>query len=241
LSLREWRAVAQPPAYSMGPVDPAYRLVSIFLSVPLARTAATPNAITVAWIALGLAGAAAQVSGDGGVRVAGALLLQLSYLLDFVDGEVARLTGKKSLVGGFLDLVGHGLIKTALPLAVGAGVALARGEPGYLLAGAVGALALGIGDALRFYAACTAGDMGAGDLGHTVVPPPRRRRRVTPAALLRVAAEQSFESPGLYGLVLLAALAGRPDLLALGWLLAGPVWFLLRVRTYCRRLAATTP
>jgi phosphatidylglycerophosphate synthase len=241
LPLPEVRAVAQPPEYSPSATDGFYRVFSIYLSLPLSRLGATPNAITAAWILIGLGGVAALLAESWAVRVGGALLLQLSYLLDFVDGEVARLRRRLSLVGGFLDLLGHGLIKAALPLATGAAAAALGGQPAWLLAGAVGSVALVVGDSLRFYAACTSADLGAGDLGHAPAPARRAGRRRGLARLVRGAASLSFETPGLYATVLLAALADRLDLLALYWGAGAPIWMLIRALGYCRRLAALGP
>jgi phosphatidylglycerophosphate synthase len=236
-TLADLRAVAQPPEFSPSITDRAYRVVSIFVSVPLARAGATPNGITLAWIALGLAGAAALAWPSWPVRVAGALVLHLSYLLDFVDGEVARLTDRRSRAGGFLDLLGHGVIKASLPLAVGWTAVAATGETLFLLAGAVGAVAIVVGDALRFYAACTAGDLAAGDIDH-VVRPPRQGRRRTPGRVARALFDLSFETPGLYGLALVAAAADALPVLAGWWALGGVVWHARRAVRYCRRLEA---
>jgi phosphatidylglycerophosphate synthase len=238
LSLAALRSIAQPPEYSPSPTDRPYRLVSIFLSVPLARAGATPNGITVAWILVGLAGVSAFLAESWTVRVAGGLLLQLSYLLDFVDGEVARLTGRRSAVGGFLDLLGHGVIKASLPLAVGAAAAWPAGPGWLLLAGGVASVVIVVGDTLRFYAACTVNELSGGDLGHTVAPlEPGRERRATPARILATAFDLTFESPGLYGLALLAALADRPDVLTVYWAAGGLVWFGRRAATYSQRMA----
>jgi phosphatidylglycerophosphate synthase len=237
-TLAALRSVAQPREYSPSPTDRAYRLFSIYLSLPLARVGATPNGITVAWIVIGLAGVAGFLADSWALRIAAALLLQLSYLLDFVDGEVARLTDRRSMVGGFLDLLGHGVIKAGLPLAVGAGATWQTGHTAFALAGGVAAIAIVVGDALRFYAACTINDLAGGDLGHTVVThAPRGERRVTVGKLLAIAFEMSFESPGLYGLALVAALADRLDVLTAYWAVGGVAWFWRRTLVYCRRMA----
>ena len=238
MSMAALRGIAQPREYSPSPTDRAYRLFSIYLSVPLARAGATPNGITVAWIVIGLAGVAGLLVDSWAARVAAALLLQLSYLLDFVDGEVARLNDRRSMVGGFLDLLGHGVIKAGLPLAAGGAAAWQTGNAWLAVAGGVAAIVVVVGDALRFYAACTVNDLKGGDLGHTVVPlQPSGGRRVTPGKLALIAFEMSFESPGLYGLALVAALADRLDVLVAYWAAGGVVWFWQRTVTYCRRMA----
>ena len=238
LTLAALRSIAQPREYSPSPTDRVYRLFSIYLSVPLARVGATPNGITVAWVGIGLCGVAGLLVDSWAARVFAALLLQLSYLLDFVDGEVARLNDRRSVVGGFLDLVGHGLIKASLPLAVGGAAAWQTGQAWLAAAGGVAAVVIVVGDALRFYAACTVNDLHGGDLGHTVVPlAPSGGRRVTLGKLALTAFEMSFESPGLYGLALVAALADRLDVLVGYWAVGGVVWFCRRAVTYCRRMA----
>ncbi len=235
MRLRELRAIAQPPEFSPSPTDRVYRKVSIYLSVPLARLGATPNGITIGWIAVGLGGVGCLLGESWGVRILGGVLLQLSYLLDFVDGEVARLSERRSRAGNFLDLLGHGLIKTALPLAVGAAGAEAAHAGWPLVAGAVAAVAVGVGDALRFYAAATTGDLDAGELSH-VVPSRAVGRRLTAGTLATTAFALSFETPGLYGLTLLGALANQLPAVAAYLALGAPVWFLARAARYCRRL-----
>jgi len=238
LSMAALRSIAQPREYSPSPTDRLYRIFSIYLSLPLARVGATPNGITVAWILIGMVGVAGFLAESWAVRVIAALLLQLSYLLDFVDGEVARLNDRRSIVGGFLDLLGHGVLKAGLPLAIGGAAAWQTGHAILAVAGAVAAIAVVVGDALRFYAACTVNDLAGGDLGHTVVPlATRGERRVTAGRLLITAFEMSFESPGLYGLALVAALADRLDVLTAYWAVGGVIWFWRRTVTYCRRMA----
>jgi phosphatidylglycerophosphate synthase len=231
------RRIAQPREFSPSATDRPYRAVSIFLSLALARAGATPNGITIAWIVLGLGGVGLFLVEGWIVHVLAAVLLQLSYLLDFVDGEVARLTDRRSLTGGFLDLLGHGVIKASLPLAVGTAAGWQSGHAWLPIAGGIASVVIVVGDTLRFYAACTINELTGGDLGHTVVPRSGWSRRHSAPALAVIAFDLSFESPGLYGLAVVAALVDRLDLLTLYWATGGAVWFLRRAITYCRRMA----
>jgi hypothetical protein len=71
---------------------------------PLAiRWGLRPNPITVASLVIGLAAAGAFATGERVGLVAGALLLQLSLVVDCVDGEVARYTRAFSSLGAWLD------------------------------------------------------------------------------------------------------------------------------------------
>ena len=238
MSIAAVRSIAQPREYSPSLTDRPYRLISIFLSLPLARAGATPNGITIAWILIGLGGVAGFLAPSQAAHVAGGLLLQLSYLLDFVDGEVARLTDRRSFTGGFLDLIGHGLIKASLPLAVGAAAGWPTGHGPLLLAAAAASVLIVVGDTLRFYAACTVNELSGGDLGHTVVPAERRGDgRLTARRVVLTAFDLSFETPGLYGFALVAAVVDRPDLLIAYWAAGGFAWFWRRALAYSRRMA----
>ncbi len=77
------------------------------LSKPLTRLALrlgwTPNAITLLSFAIGLAAAASFAQGDRAMLVLGAVLLQVSLVVDCVDGEVARATRRFSALGAWLD------------------------------------------------------------------------------------------------------------------------------------------
>ena len=77
------------------------------LSKPLTRVALrlgmSPNSITLISFAVGLLAAASFALGSTGALIVGAVLLQLSLIIDCVDGEVARATRKFSALGAWLD------------------------------------------------------------------------------------------------------------------------------------------
>src|SRR3954471_15130012 len=83
-------------------VDPvAARLV--WLLAPY--RACTPNRITAAAFLLGLGSAGAFAGRTTWWLVAGAVLFHLSFVLDCVDGKIARLNGTGSIFGVWLDFV----------------------------------------------------------------------------------------------------------------------------------------
>ena len=67
---------------------------------PLARAGVTPNTITVLGLLISLAGAYMFYLGD---QFWAALVLLLGSLIDALDGTLARMTGKTSRFGAFLD------------------------------------------------------------------------------------------------------------------------------------------
>jgi phosphatidylglycerophosphate synthase len=83
-------------------VDPVAGPIALFIAN---RTKITPNQITVASFALGLGAAFSFAFADYPALVLGALLYYLSFVLDCVDGKVARLKDTGSIFGGWLDYI----------------------------------------------------------------------------------------------------------------------------------------
>jgi len=85
--------------------------VATFLSRPLSRLLTpwalrlglSPNQVTAASVVVGLGAAALFAVGEPWALVAGAVLLQLSLVIDCVDGDVARYTRRFSPLGAWLD------------------------------------------------------------------------------------------------------------------------------------------
>jgi phosphatidylglycerophosphate synthase len=65
----------------------------------------TPNRLTMAAFLLGLGAAACFAQQEYRWLVAGAVLFHLSFVIDCMDGKVARLTGSGSVFGAWLDYV----------------------------------------------------------------------------------------------------------------------------------------
>ncbi|WP_051855617.1 CDP-alcohol phosphatidyltransferase family protein [Streptomyces sp. NRRL B-1347] len=69
------------------------------------RTRITPNQITWGAFLLGLGSAVCFAFGDWRWLCLGAVIYHLSFVLDCMDGKVARLTGQGSVFGAWLDFV----------------------------------------------------------------------------------------------------------------------------------------
>jgi len=65
----------------------------------------TPNQVTALSIALALVAAAAFATGARAGLLAGAVLVQLAFVADCVDGQLARYTGTGTPLGAWLDAV----------------------------------------------------------------------------------------------------------------------------------------
>ncbi|MBI3467118.1 MAG: phosphatidylglycerophosphate synthase [Planctomycetes bacterium] len=146
---------------------PEHRLVGNWM----ARRIARPLALRVTWVvapwgvsanaatlaAWACAAGAAAAFGWGSIAgwIVGAALLQLWYLLDHVDGQLARFHGAASLDGVQLDYLMHHTVNLLIPWGVGWGLFVRHAEPLWLLAGmgwGLGSLLLGLQNDARYKA-----------------------------------------------------------------------------------------
>lgn len=122
------------------------------LSRPITRAAIAlglpPNAITLASLAVGLAGAWCLARGAAALALAGLALYLASVVLDHVDGEVARLTLTQSRLGEWLDVAADTVVHGALAVAMGL-VAQGLAGQGAAVLGVVAALGF-VGSAAMF-------------------------------------------------------------------------------------------
>ena len=108
--------------------EKVFRPLAHPLVLLLARLRVPPPLVVVA---AGVAGIAAAVELGRGSLLAAALLLQLKTLLDNADGQLARLTGRTSAFGRYLDSEVDLLVNAALFTALG----WTTGRPALALAG----------------------------------------------------------------------------------------------------------
>ncbi|MDP3734752.1 MAG: CDP-alcohol phosphatidyltransferase family protein, partial [Nanoarchaeota archaeon] len=69
----------------------------------------TPNQITVMWMLFQLASIAVPLKGTYWSILLGVFLFQFGYILDTIDGQIARLRNQRSLSGIYLDGLAHNL------------------------------------------------------------------------------------------------------------------------------------
>lgn len=118
------------------------RRVSPYITRPFLRTPISANQITGLMILVGLAGAAVlALPGLVGAALS-VVLIELYLLLDCVDGEVARWRSTTSIMGKYLDRVGHYVVEAALLAAYGYHVAQDWRSPWLTLSVAVALLAI---------------------------------------------------------------------------------------------------
>lgn len=89
---------------------------------PLVDTPVAPNHLTTLRLLTGLGAAALFAAGSPAALDWGAGMFVLSLLLDRADGELARLSGKKSAFGHRYDLVSDGLCNSVAFVGLGFGL-----------------------------------------------------------------------------------------------------------------------
>jgi phosphatidylglycerophosphate synthase len=124
-SLAELKATGQPPSVIARLNDEHWagrlymRRISPHATWVFARLGWSPNAVTLAFIACGVAAGVVIAFGGLVTAIAGAILIQLYLLFDCSDGELARWSGRTSATGVYLDGIGHYLGEAALLTGLG--------------------------------------------------------------------------------------------------------------------------
>ena len=137
----------------------------------MARRVSRPLALRVTWLVLpwgvsahavtlvawlcALVAAAMFAAGTIDAWLAAAAMFQLWYLLDHVDGQLARWHGTASLDGVQLDYLMHHTVNLCVPLAVGYGFTAVLDKPRWLVLGlmwGLGLLVIGLLNDTRYKA-----------------------------------------------------------------------------------------
>jgi len=123
------------------------RRLSIRITWLLLHTKVGANAVTVGGILIGIAGALLLGWSDFWPMVAGLVLLQLSFVIDYSDGEVARYRaledGTSTNAGGaYLDWIGHYYVPAVAIGALAWGAYTESGDDWLMLAALVAILSV---------------------------------------------------------------------------------------------------
>jgi len=110
------------------------RRVSKLLTWVAVKIGATPNQVTIASFAIGLYAAFLFAQGDTWSLILGAILLQISIIVDCVDGELARYTRKFSELGAWLDAITDRVKEYAVFLGLAYGAYVQNGQNLWVLA-----------------------------------------------------------------------------------------------------------
>ncbi|WP_144018985.1 CDP-alcohol phosphatidyltransferase family protein [Demequina sp. NBRC 110056] len=214
VSVEEIRALGQPQAIrgrataEHWSADLYWRKISPRLTRRFLAAGLTADAVTIGVIATGwLAALSLLIPSIAGPLLA-AVFAQLQMLVDASDGEVARVRGTSGPRGVFLDKIAHYTTEGGIPIALGAAIAIERGDVLPLALGALLGCMVLMNKALNDAVHVSRGSVGLGKMedstearriDHSVIGLARRAFNVLP--LHRI-----YHSVEMTHLILLAAL-----------------------------------
>lgn len=114
--------------------------ISAPITYLLVRTPISANQVTVIQEIIGTIGAIMLAVPSIKIMLLGIFLIQFGFILDCVDGEVARYKGQSSVRGVFLDLIGHQIVIPFYIFFTSLGVFVRTGQLDALIVGFLGAL-----------------------------------------------------------------------------------------------------
>jgi phosphatidylglycerophosphate synthase len=104
------------------------RPVGRCLSKILVHTSVSPNQVSVVASVIGLISAWLFAQGNHRAALWGAILFQVSAIVDCVDGDLARVMFKETRLGRWLDIVGDQVVHISIFACIGIGLYRARIE-----------------------------------------------------------------------------------------------------------------
>ncbi|MFG0318695.1 MAG: hypothetical protein ACF8XB_15585 [Planctomycetota bacterium JB042] len=140
-SIEELRRVCQDPVRHNNDLAGALYgwRVSIYVTSLFLRLGLSANTASVLMLASGLSGSLLLLLPGWG-RVAGAALVTAAFILDCVDGEIARYHGIDSFRWAAFDYIHHMTVKALSFLCLGIGAWLEFGNPWTMALGGIGSV-----------------------------------------------------------------------------------------------------
>ena len=169
-----------------------HRRCSVWITRFLVRTDLTPNHVSLASLAIGLAAIWCFWPATPPSAFAGVLLYALACIVDHADGELARLTFQESRFGASLDWTIDTLIHAGLVLGIG----LTAGGPAMLVVGLLGAAGVTLS---ALFARYLPHEIEIGPTRGRRAPEHRQPRPLLPAAARRRDAAPAGSWPGERG------------------------------------------
>lgn len=109
-SVKELKIICRKKVETVWYAKYVVRPFSIYITKILLYTPITANQVSFLSMIMGVCGAFAIGYGTFRSGVMGVILLQVSYILDCIDGEIARYHKQSSVNGIFIDFLGHRIV-----------------------------------------------------------------------------------------------------------------------------------
>lgn len=143
-SVKELRRICQEPRrlYDTWHGRKIARRISIYITIIFLRLGLSANFATGLFLLCGICGSLILILGTKSALFISALVFQLWYVLDHVDGEIARYKKQTSLTGIYFDNISHYIVHPLFFFCLGLGSFLRTGGLLNLIAGFVAGLSL---------------------------------------------------------------------------------------------------
>jgi len=206
-----------------------YRSISIYITKVFLYTPITANQTTGLFIIVGLIAIWLFTDGIYWKNVLASALFLLHYILDYVDGEIARYRGSCLTSGVFLDLFGHALLNSAVFAGISFGVYHQYGDPVIFIPGFVAAVSIGVSYATR-YSNLFILDKKAGShkRDNLSLKSSGRLKRLVKGLQLRriISSPVLWATPGITHLALIFALADKMYIMLLFYAVTTPIYLI---------------
>lgn len=123
-SIKELRRICQKPVIKLNTFYPRMvsRRISIYITKLFLYTNVSANNVTLLMILVGIIASIFFGFDQYIYSLLGALFLQFWFILDHVDGEIARYRKQSSIKGVFMDLLNHHIIHPLIFIFIGIGL-----------------------------------------------------------------------------------------------------------------------
>src|SRR3989344_2984761 len=123
-SIKKLREICQKPVIHLNPLyaRKVTRKISIYFTWFFINLRVSGNTASIMMLIIGLIASLFFTLGNYYYYIIGVLLLQFWYILDHVDGELARYWKKTSAKGIFIDKINHHIVHPLIFLCIGIGL-----------------------------------------------------------------------------------------------------------------------
>ncbi len=215
---KEKKALSQNAWYS----NHVARPISLWITKPFLNM--HPNTICLIMILIGLASLPFFAMGGYFNIILGALILQIHYLFDHVDGNVARLMNKKTKRGKYLDFVPNIIVNPLVFAFLGFGHYVTFGNLYYLIFGFSASFFFVVREPARLFRYLMKEELQMNDK-QVKASSNSGAKLITINRFLNVI----FDFPGIMNILLLFSLTNSTQYLLIFYGITLPVIFLARV------------
>ncbi len=143
-AIKELRKICQEPRKKADTYHGRYfaRIFSIYITYLFLMLGLSANAVTFISLIIGLLAVIFFSLGTGYFIIWGIILLQFWYILDHVDGEIARYNKITSLAGEYFDRISHYIIHPIVFFGLGIGLYKIQKAQFYLILGSISGLSI---------------------------------------------------------------------------------------------------